>query len=272
MISYDKRVAVFAVQNVFGKTLPLLWPALGLPCPALVLASLCKLTYDNLSQEKKEKMRKRRKGEKEKKRKGEKLCYDSDIKADVEKVVTRSRATSRQKKVGRSSGSAINHLLAHPVKERLTLRRPHRPQGPVGTHNYAHLSAASLRGVRASRHSAEFAIYTSLHIETRKVFATWRAAASSRHPSECLTNLLCLIQQHHAATVFLHHNGLVTFRSFRPPASAMAHATPSTRPYTTQSRRELPPNRLSRTPPASSANWLKFRTQNCSSISKPPMQ
>ena len=29
----------------------------------------------------------------------EMLCYDSDIKADVEKVVTRSRATSRQKKL-----------------------------------------------------------------------------------------------------------------------------------------------------------------------------
>ena len=30
---------------------------------------------------------------------GNVICYDSDIKADVEKVVTRSRATSRQKKL-----------------------------------------------------------------------------------------------------------------------------------------------------------------------------
>ena len=35
-------------------------------------------------------------------------------------------------------------------------------------------------------------MYTSLHIETRKVFATWRAQASSRHSSECLTNELNL--------------------------------------------------------------------------------
>ena len=42
------------------------------------------------------------------------LCYDSDVKANVEKVDTRSRATSRQEKIGRCSGSAINRLRAHP--------------------------------------------------------------------------------------------------------------------------------------------------------------
>ena len=156
-------------------------------------------------------------------------------------------------------------------------------------------SSASLRRVRASRHSAEFAIFAH---DTR------RAQVSARHPSECrcvlapLIPLVAFVEDSSSNTILppfsstgfdepqqkpghfsipqpsLHQTWREKWPSPCRPVRTWQNATPFTRPKTTQSRRELPPNLLlSRTSLATSpANWLGIRTQNCSSISKPPMQ
>ena len=67
-----------------------------------------------------------------------------------------------EKILGRCSGSAIIRLRVRPGKERLALRQPQGPQGPMGTRYDALIHSVSLRGVRASQHNAELAILCTL--------------------------------------------------------------------------------------------------------------
>ena len=103
------------------------------------------------------------------------LCYDSDIKADVEKVVTRSRATSRQKKSwplqwqcdksppgssGLKRDSRCGDLLGRKAQ-----------WAPATMHTCQQRHSAEF-----ARHSAEFAI---LHLFAHRNEESFRNLASS---------------------------------------------------------------------------------------------
>ena len=121
--------------------------------------------------EKKEKQGKKEKKKKKKKNEGkgkeEILCYNSDLQPMSNKssrgpvqLKTKKNLRSLQWQCDKSPPGSFGQRETRAAATSKAARPDVHPQRCT-------LSTASLRGVRASRHSAELAIYTSLHTETR---------------------------------------------------------------------------------------------------------